>query len=364
MLYLKVIFILICVFLSSSEIFGQVYFSPSVESYYDDNIYNNYLGVSDFVHNFSGELGYDIESERNNFELYYFGNYSHFVKEREKSSTFHKAGLVNTFLLAEDDNPLNVGLNYLLKDNQGDFYIYDFNQVSAYANYMHSFSETDKFQLGVIGNRIEYDNFSLFSHYQLKAFIRSINNFKSNTSLITGIEIDDKSYIEKLQQQGLTDNILQAKLYLQLGQSLNDNFGASGYVFLRKNLESGNRYFNDEEFIYYEEEIFNDVYSNEGIETGLSFTYMFSPSVIGKIAGTYQIRKFTDLPAVDIAGNELDEFRQDKQFSVGTSVEFGLGRILNGLFLTINYNYIVNSSNDYYYDYTNNLFAIGLGFDF
>ena len=348
----------------TSSLYSQIYFSPSVESYYDDNIYNNYLGISDFVHNFSGEIGYDIESERNNFELYYFGNYSHFIKERDKSFIFHKAGLVNTFLLAEDDNPLNVGINYLLKKNQGDFYIFDFNQVSVYANYMHSFSESDKFQFGVIGNRVEYDNFSLFSHYQFKAFIRSINNFDSNTSLISGVELDQKNYIEKFKQEGLTDNILQAKLYLQLGQSLSDNLGTSAYIFFRKNLESGNRYFNDQEFVYYEEEIFNDLYSNEGIETGLSFSFLFSPSVLGKVAAIYQRRNFTDLPAVDSDGNELEELRQDNQFSIGASVEFGLGRILNGLFLNINYNYIINSSNDYYYDYTNNLFAVGLGFDF
>ncbi len=360
----KTIFFVVVSLFFMTSLYSQVYFSPSLESYYDDNIYNNYSSVSDFVHNFSGEVGYDIESERNNFELYYFGNYSHFTNEEDKSSIFHKAGLVNTFLFAEDDNPLNVGINYLLKDNQGDFNIYDFNQVSAYANYMHSFSETDKFQFGVIGNRIEYKNFSLFSHYQFKAFLRSINNFESKTSLISGLEIDQKNYIEKLNQEGLTDNILQAKLYLQLGQSLTDNLGTSAYVFFRKNLESGNRYFNDQEFVYYEEEIFNDLYSNEGIETGLSFSYLFSPNVLGKIAGRYETRNFTDLTTVDLNGNAVDELRKDNQFSIGLSFEFGLGKILSGLFLTANYNYVGNSSNDYYYDYTNNLFAIGLNFDF
>ncbi len=357
-------FAVISFYFFSTSLFSQVYFSPSLESYYDDNIYNNYLGVSDFVHNFSGEVGYDIESERNNFELYYFGNYSHFIKERDKSSTFHKIGLVNTFLFSENDNPLNVGINYLLKDNQGNFYIYNFNQISAYANYMHSFSETDKFQLGVIGNRIEYKNFSLFSHYQFKAFIRSINNFESKTSLISGFEVDQKNYIEKLKQEGLTDNILQAKLYLQLGQSLTDNLGTSAYVFFRKNLESGNRYFTDQEFVFYEEEIFNDLYSNEGIETGLSISYLFSPSVLWKIAGRYETRNFTDLTAVDVNGNNLDLLRKDTQFSIGLSLDFGLGYVLDGLSLTANYNYIRNTSNDYYYDYTNNLFAIGLNFDF
>ena len=347
-----------------TELLPQTYFSTSLESYYDDNIYNNYLNVSDFVYNFSGELGYDIESDRNNFELYYLGIYNHFNSESDKSSLIHKTGIVNTFLFSEDDNPLNVGANYILRDYSGDFDIYDFNQVSVYANFMYSLSQTDKLQLGVIGNRIEYENFSLFSHYQLKAFLRSINNFKSKTSLITGVEIDQKNYIEKLQQQGLVDIVLQAKLYLQLGQSITDELGLSSYIFVRKNIESGNRYFGDEEFVYYEEEIFNDLYSNEGVETGLSFSYLFTPSILGKIGGKYEIRNYTDLPAADVNGNSLEEFRQDNQFSIGASVEFGLSYIIDGLFLSMNYNFITNSSNDYYYDYTNSIYAIGLGFDF
>jgi hypothetical protein len=45
-------------------------------------------------------------------------------------------------------------------------------------------------------------------------------------------------------------------------------------------------------------------------------------------------------------------------------MEFGLGKILSGLYLSLNYNYIKNNSNDYYYDYNNQIYAITLGFDF
>jgi hypothetical protein len=54
----------------------------------------------------------------------------------------------------------------------------------------------------------------------------------------------------------------------------------------------------------------------------------------------------------------------DDQFSVGASLEFGLSEIISGLYFSLNYNYIKNISNDYYYDYTNQIYAITLGFDF
>jgi hypothetical protein len=85
---------------------------------------------------------------------------------------------------------------------------------------------------------------------------------------------------------------------------------------------------------------------------------------MGKIAGRYHVRNFTDLPAAAEDGTDLDELRQDNQVSVGASLEFGLSKILSGLYLSLNYNYIKNSSNDYYYDYTNQIYAISLGFDF
>jgi hypothetical protein len=343
---------------------AQFYLTADVEGYYDDNIFNNYLNESDFINAFTGELGYDIETEQNIFEIYYTGFFNRYYEYADKSTTIHKVGAVNTYLFSENDNPFNAGLNYTVRINKEDYYIYDFNQISAYANYMHSISESNKIQLGVIGNRIDYENFSLFSHYQLKAFLRSINSFESRTSITAAVEIDQKIYIEKMESEGLADEVLQAKLYLQLGQGITDNLGLSAYAFLRNNISGGNRYFNTTDYIYYEEELFNDIYSNEGIETGLTFSYLFLPNILGKFSGRYEIRNYTDLPAADENGNELDEMRQDNQYSAGASLEFGLSEILSGLYLSLNYNYIKNISNDYYYDYNNQIYAITLGFDF
>ncbi len=348
----------------SFSIRAQLYLTADVEGYYDDNIFNNYLNASDFINAFSGELGYDFESEQNNFEIYYIGFVNRYYEYADKSTTIHKFGAVNTYLFSEYDNPLNIGINYAVRINKEDYYIYDFNQISTYANYMHSLSESNKIQLGVIGNRIDYENFTLFSHYEFKAFVRSINSFESRTSLTAAAEIDQKIYIEKMQSQGLADEVLQAKLFLQVGQGITEDLGLSAYAFFRNNLSGGNRYFNTIDYIYYEEELFNDIYSNEGIETGLTLSYLFLPNIMGKISGRYEIRNYTDLPAADDNGNDLNELRQDEQFSAGASLEFGLSKILSGLYLSLNYNYIKNISNDYYYDYNNQVYAITLGFDF
>ena len=91
---------------------AQFYLTADVEGYYDDNIFNNYLNASDFINAFSGELGYDFETEQNNFEIYYTGFFNRYYEYTDKSTNIHKFGAVNTYLFSEYDNPLNIGINY------------------------------------------------------------------------------------------------------------------------------------------------------------------------------------------------------------------------------------------------------------
>jgi Surface lipoprotein assembly modifier len=358
--------LLFCVLLLffSTKASAQLYLTADVGGYFDDNIFNNYLNTSDFINTFSGELGYDFETENNNLEFYYSGFFNRYYEYADKSTNIQKLGVVNTYIFSEFENPLNVGLNYIVRNNKEEYFIYDYNQISAYANYLHSISESNKIQIGVIGNRVNYENFSIFSNYQFKAFLRSLNSFESRTSLTAAIEFDQKKYIESYESEGLADEILQTKLYLQLGQGITPELGLSGFAFFRKNLNGGNRYVYSFDYVFYEEELFNDIYSSDGIESGLSITYLFLPNIIGKISGVYETRKYTDLPVADEEGNDLDELRVDNEFSIGASLEFGLSKFINGLYLGLNYNYIKNNSNDYFYNYTNQIFAITLGFDF
>lgn len=350
--------------LTPPKISAQFYFTVDLEGYYDDNIFNNYLGASDFVNSFSGELGYDFETEQNIFEIYYIGFLNRYFEYQDKSSTLHKLGLVNTYLFSEYDNPLNVGINYTIRINKEGYYIYDYSQISAYANYMHSIGEGNKIQLGIIGNRMDYKNFSLFSNYQIKAFLRSINSFESRTSITIAVEVDQKIYVEQTNNPDYPNNLLQAQLFFQLGQGVTENLGMSAYGFYKNNLSGGNRYITSTDYIYYEDELFNDIYSNEGIETGLTLSYLFLPNLISKLACRYEISDYNNLPVADEEGNELSEFREDHQFSFGAAFEIGLGEMLSGLYLSFNYNYVNNISNDYYYNYQNNLLAITLGFGF
>jgi hypothetical protein len=359
----KIVFTFAILFLVSVTAHPQISFTSEMENYFDDNIYNNADKVSDFVSSFTLSSAYDIESEFNNFQVYYTGNLSYFKENLFKSSNTHRIGIVNTYLLSEDDNPLNAGINYTFRNNRDDFEIFDFTQYSLYANYRHSLSPSGTLLAGTLMNGNNYKSFSFFSHYENKFFVKYAKTFATKTSIITGAELDIKTYMEDLQSSSSNKAIEQSQFYFQIAQSLAEYTGISAYALLRKNITDGTRYLTSDDFIYYEEEIFNDMYSNDGYEFNLSLKHFFSEKILMKAELAYMRRNFTNLPAADEQGYSLDVTREDNQYAAGIEFRFDLGIIIPSLTATAGWNYILNYSNDAYYKYDNQMLSVGFGWE-
>ena len=358
--YIHAVFIVFSAFFTE-PLYSQFSVSTKFNNYYDDNIYNNSLKTSDYINSFSLSSSYDFESEENNLQLFYIDNFSYFQKNIFKSSNSHKFGAVNTLFISDDENPLNIGVNYSFRKNRDDLMIFDFGQLSAYANYRHFVNETDFLLIGYLFNKNDYKNLSTFSYYENKSFLKYSASFDTKTSLMIGSEINFKSYIEKTILPDAANNSSQLGAYLNLAQSITDNTGIAGYIFLRKNLTNGTRYLSSDSLIYYEEEIFNDIYSHEGYEAGISLTQIISPAITARFEVTYNDKYFNNLPAATIDGYELSENRKDKQTALGLELNFNLYNFIKGLTASCNFNYITNNSNDSFYVYNNQLFMISFG---
>ncbi len=355
--------LLILVFLFNGILYPQLNFYSSIDSYIDDNIYNNYLNTSDFINSFSFGAGYDIISEINNLELYYDGNLNYFTQNSFKSSSMHKAGIVNSFYIG-GNNPLTIGANYGLRIYDDDYNLYDWSNLSGYANYRQYISDDDFFLTGYIFSRTDYPNLNLFSFDEHRGFLKVRFAFPSKTSLLFGIEGGFKNYLEQSNMNRATNSVSQLRGFLQVAQSLGEATGLSGFVQLRKNIKSGNRYVNFNEFSYYEEELIYDQYSNEGYAGGIKLTQLIIPSIILNGFVNYSYRDYLNLPAADLIGNELNFTREDKQLKYGFGLEASLGIIIERLYGNINWLMINNSSNDLFYDYNNQVFSAGLEFNF
>jgi hypothetical protein len=341
---------------------AQISFEANTENYYDDNIYNNSYKVDDFVNSFSLNSGYNFESEYNNLQFYYMGNISYYQKNIFKTSNSHKVGIVNTYLFAEYDNPLNIGVNYTWRNNRETFVVFDFDQVSVYANYRQSVAENKYITIGYVFNRNNYKNFDVFSHYEHKSFIRGIFSFETETSIMLEAKYNLKKYIESYTGSSIANQNSQLGLSAGISQSIDIYTGISGFASYRKNLTDGTRYVSSNDFLFYEEEIFNDIYSNEGHDLGISLTRYLSNTILAKADFIYSKRNYSNIPVPDAEGYDTDILRKDDQTAGAFAIEFYLNSFIRGMSLELSWNYIHNKSNDTFYNYDNNLMSVGLNF--
>lgn len=358
------LFLFISSFIFTQNLFPQFNIYSDYQLIYDDNIYNNYLNTADYINSLSFGGAYNFESEFNNFQIYYEGVLGDYTTNKFKSFNTHKLGIVNTHLFGEDYNPLNVGINYTIRNNRDDFTIYDFRQLSAYANYRHTIEETNFLIGGYIFYRNEYPNFNVFSNYEQKAFIKWISNFESLISVMFSTELNYKTYFEQYNFNGYANDGSFVRVHLNIGQSLGENTGANLFASYRKNLSQKSRYVISDSLIFYEEEIFNDLYAFNSFEVGFGFTQIIDENIKLSSELKYSPKYFTSLYSADEFGNELEALREDKQVSFGIGIEYQLTKILEGLGISATFNFIKNNSNDFYYDYSNQIYSVSIGYGF
>lgn len=348
--------------LSAQSLNAQFNLYTDYQGIYDDNIFNNYQQISDFINNFSFGSAYNFESDYNNVQLYYEGSLNYFRELKSKSFNSHRIGIVETHLFAEDDNPLNAGINYSFRNNKDEFEVFNVEQISAYANYRQSVGESNFILSGYIFNKNIYPNFNLFSHIEHKLFLTWSSSFQTKTSVALNAEINLKNYLEQYDFEEYLNKASQIKIMLNIGQSIEEGTGIRLYGLVRKNLNDGSRYLLSDSLIYYEEEIFNDIYSYEGIETGVSLKHFFNSSVELDLEAKYLIRNFSSLHAADIFGTELSNLRKDKLAGIGAALIINLSSLVNGLTFSTNWNYFHNASNDAYYKYTNQIISVSINY--
>ncbi|MCX8009649.1 MAG: surface lipoprotein assembly modifier, partial [Ignavibacteria bacterium] len=141
-----------------------------------------------------------------------------------------------------------------------------------------------------------------------------------------------------------------------------ENTGLSGYFTYRKNLNKGTRYSSINDYILYEEDVFNDLYSNDGYELGFSITQLLPLSMVGKLELKYESKNFDGMYVYDLNGEPFNSYRKDNNVGLGIELEKNLSSLINGLSMKVNYNYIINQSNDRFYKYNNNLFSITVNY--
>jgi hypothetical protein len=164
------------------------------------------------------------------------------------------------------------------------------------------------------------------------------------------------------------NTLRQIRFGIRIGQAISAGTGISLDYLRRFNIDQ-QEYFGESQYItlFKEEDIFDDPYSYSGYDIGLTITRLMPWQVKSSLGFEYQNKNYS-MPALDLNGESLepDMERLDKRSQVWLTLRkaFPLNRTTQSFGLQIRLLYMINRSNDLYFDYKNLLISTGMDFNF
>jgi hypothetical protein len=355
--------------ISSSH--AQFSAEATVMSMYDDNVNNSYLHIADKITELSFKAGYDWENEQSNTQVFYLGALDYFGAITDRTFHTHSFGATYSNQFDEENETLfNTGATYGVRVGRGDYTLYDFRQLSAYANIKHYLAERVMGKASYSFRSVTFPELADFDYSEHYGFLQGTFFLPTNTTLILEADLGTKIYstpnYDSTTQSGSqgsgygrrrigsasTPSVTQLIGLARVGQSIVEGTGLSLTSSYQLNVQKESRYLTSDYGTISDDELFDDHYGYEGLRTSLMLTQLLPADIRVRITGSLQNRSYTERPAYDVDGNQVAATREDTRKIV--TIQFDKQFEALGISLGISYDYIVNRSNDLFYNYTNN----------
>ncbi len=340
----------------------------------DDNVSNSYERGSDRVTMFSVKPAFDLNTEASSTQFLYDGAFALYSTLTDRSFQQHALGITHVRMFGEDDaGTMEFGADYAVRRNQESFTLFDHSTIglSAAAEYYL----TGTF---AVAARYGYQSLTFASlgdfDYREHAFaLKQSLQASPATTIILHNEIGIKNYaraastdsaaiVQGGTSSGEDQRTMQLITSLRIGQSLGTATGLSLSAGYRYNFQQASRHLSSEYGSLSEDELFNDHYGYEGFRAGILLTQLLPAEITMRLRYDREERDYPLLAAYDLAGLQTAERRSDAHGIFSAVFEKRWPDV--PLTLMLGYEYITNASNDAYYDYTNNVFSVGLTLPF
>ncbi len=367
---------------ASAQITTQI----NISSTYDDNLLRSHLPESDFV----SDLGLNILYSPGKSNLRYFLNPDYFKYQINSTRNFfmNRLGFNNQIALNEEKNKIfYFGAEWDIRMNGSDYDYYDYNQLYAYANFNYN-KGAFFLKSGYNYRYRSYSNIPELTNNRHYVFIQGNSSFPTRTSLILEADAGYKSFggqeLYALSGGGRgagrmgggystysatqIPSLSQAVFLARVAQSIYTKMGI--YIQYRKqiSLNSNSSYSNQSDY-YQDEELFDDPFSYESDQYSSQLTWMLPWNLKLQTGFSLSTKTYISenafLSAEDSIG--LGGIRKDEQknFNFSLSKKFFPRKAwLKSLSIALNYSYILNESNSYWYDYKNNFASAGIRWNF
>lgn len=370
--------ITICLFLFISTAKSQLIINTSIHNAFDDNVNNNYQNTYDRFTQLTLQAGYDFESENRNIQLFYIGAYNYYQNIIARSFFIHSTGVVYSKLFGEEsDKILNIGGNYNARIGREEFSYFNNSQYIGYINFKYPLMESSFGKLGYRLKYLSYQELSELNNLENYFFAQFMSFFSTRTTLALEANLGIKSYTNappettslnygmgkgKTSIDNSNPSVIQLGGNIRVAQSIFDYTGLSFAAGYQTNLQQETRYLAPG-IILSDDDLFDDNYGYEGPSFEATLTQVLPFSIMGKVSFNYLNKTYVNRPAYDLLDSIKANTRIDKVYFLSLLIEKEFP-ILNGLTVSLMYDFIRNASNDEFYDYKNNVWAISfeLGF--
>jgi hypothetical protein len=347
---------------------AQFSLETSLTTMYDDNIQNNYFQISDKISTLNANAGYGMEGNTWSARLFYDGGVNYYQNVIARTNQFHSGNVLFVHNSGDDaENTLSLGLSYGQGSYRESYSFYGHSLLSASANYKQFLSDNI---INKVGYTVRLMNFS-----QLDDFSYSEHAFSANfsfalptmTTVIVQTDLGAKFYSTSAPEaesggmrkgmSSITPSVTQMSGMIRAGQSIVEGTGLSLTLRYQWNIQKQTRYLSSEYGVMSDDELFDDHYGYEGLQTSLMLTQVISESMLLKVTGGIHSRLYSSLAAYDLDGTQVAAQRVDQRsyLSVLFQKNFDIGFSLKAA-----YDLIRNASNDVFYDYRNNAMTLEL----
>lgn len=337
---------------------SQLALEAEVTSIIDDNIDNNALRLGDRITVGSLGAGFDFTVGPAGGQVYYLASLKYFSTITERTYQTHSMGATFSVPLdGEERTTINGGATFDSRSGRGAYTFYDSRQAGVYATLKRYIAGRMMGKAGYSLHSATFPELGTFDYTEHYGFLQATVSLATGSTLIVETDLGAKYYATGSGANGESPGgATQIILLARLGQALWDGTGLSLTGSYQFNLRKESRYLGMEYGPVSDDEIFDDHYGYEGPHAEATLTHLFSPSTVMKISGLIQDRRYTNRPAYDADWEATPDLRRDRRTVLTVSLERDIGD--TGLSLGVEYDYIINHSNDAFYHYTNNTISL------
>jgi hypothetical protein len=346
----------------------------------DDNIDNNYMQIRDRIAAASLDLGYFWSGDEYETGISYSGGVNYYSQVIERSYGTNEALYQYTRLLGEEEaTELRLDAGFSNRIDRGRYTAYDHQLYRGEIGVRHTLSDGSTIEGSYSPQIVRFKNLPDFNYTEHSFGGRFSTSFESKTSVILESNFGIKAYSTQTssttttgggtghgqQQSGQSvtttessPSVTQLITSARVGQSIFEKTGISLAATYQWNIKKESRYLLFGDGSIPDDAIFDDHYGYEGLLVSAMLTQVLPFESRIRATLSRQDRLYSTLPAYDLTGAIVSDKRNDTR----TALTVQLKKDFEALGVTLNavYDYIVNESNDKFFDYTNQAISLSI----